>query len=155
MTLEEKILYPSKVKSSMLVIISLIFTLGGAFMIAAGDTIGWLVSGFFGICLVVAIVGMFPKANYLKLHKSGFELCSLFRKTKYQWEDVHMFKVKKMYVNTMVMFNFSEQFQQHITMRKVNTKLSGSEGALPDTYGLTAKELASLLNTYQQTYTNN
>jgi len=153
MILEEKTLYPGKFKNIFLLLISIIFTVGGIFMLMDGETFGWFVSGFFGICLIVAIIGLLPNANYLKLDKNGFEMCTLFKKSAYRWEDIQLFRSGKVHVKTMVMFNFSEDFQKHKTMRKVNAKIAGKEGALPDTYGLKAEELADLMNDYRQKHT--
>jgi hypothetical protein len=35
---------------------SALFTAGGVWMIASGDSFGWLVAGFFGLCIFVAAI---------------------------------------------------------------------------------------------------
>ena len=52
-------------------VVSPLFTVGGVAMIADGQRSGWLVAGFFGLCLLVALVEpRFPKPNV----SSGYRL---------------------------------------------------------------------------------
>jgi hypothetical protein len=46
----------------------------------------------------------------------------------------------------MVGLRFNERYKGNAVGRKLATYLSGTDGALPDTYGQKAEELASLLN---------
>jgi len=150
--MKEKILYPNKFKSILWLLVTLVFTVGGIFMILDGENMGWLVVSFFGLGIPVFILNLLPKAAYLKLDTDGFETCTMFKKTRYRWEDVHSFTTGRIHSNKMVMYNFSEKFQKQKTMRKISSGLAGSEAALQDTYGLKATELAALMNDYKQKY---
>jgi len=45
-------------------LVSIVFVAGGVGMIASGDSSGWLIAGFFGLCLLVAIFEpWFPKVH--------------------------------------------------------------------------------------------
>jgi hypothetical protein len=61
------VLYPSKLKLTLLLLISLVFVVTGVWIVSSGDTKGLLVVGFFGICLLVAVIQFHPKAFYLHL----------------------------------------------------------------------------------------
>jgi len=53
------------------------------------------------------------------------------------------------------MFNFSEEYKKAKKARKISSALSGAEGALHDTFGLKAEELADLMNEYKYFYASN
>ena len=47
-----------------LLLVSALFTAGGVWMIVSGDSSGWFIAGFFGLCLLVAIFEpWFPKSQ--------------------------------------------------------------------------------------------
>ena len=79
----------------------------------------------------------------------------MYKKDSYSWEDIESFTTGTANFKTMVTFNFSEGFQKYKTMRKISAGIGGAEGALPDTYGLKAKDLAYLMNEYKHNYSTN
>lgn len=147
--LKKKTLYPNKLKSILLLILSLIFVIGGIYMLNDGKKMGWLVTVFFGLGMIVFIVNLFPQASYLKLDKEGFETSSLFKKHRYSWNEISHFGVGKISNNKMVMFDFSKEYKKARKIRKVASMISGAEGALHDNFGLKAEELAELMNAYK------
>jgi hypothetical protein len=50
----------------------------------------------------------------------------------------------------MVLFNYAPSAPGSARLRRLATALSGREGALPDCYGLSAEQLAALLNAYKE-----
>lgn len=156
MTLEEKILYPKKSKAIFGLVLPLLLTAVGIWMVLYKNAIlGWIATIFFGLGVVIAFINLLPNASYLKLYKDGFEFCTMYKKDRYNWDDIQSFSTGTANFKTMVTFNFAESFQKYKTMRKVSAKIGGKEGALPDTYGLTANELAYLMNEYKHTYSTN
>jgi hypothetical protein len=145
-----QVLRPRRWKVLGLLAVSGGFTAGGVWMLAAGEWEGWLVSGFFGLCFIVAAALLLPGSAYLRLGPEGFEVCSLFRARSYRWADVEGFGVALVGGNRMVAFNFAPGFPGSVVARRLAVLLSGWEGALPDTYGMGAEELAALLNGYRQ-----
>ncbi|MBU2566215.1 hypothetical protein KKG46_01500 [Patescibacteria group bacterium] len=143
-------LYPNKTKLFVLLLISIIFVIVGIFMIRSGNANGWYTTIFFGIGALVFIVNAFPQAAYLKLSKEGFEVCSLFRKSFTSWRDVKDFQAGKVSVNTMVVFDFTEEHLEYQGMKKVAETLTGHQGSLPDTYGKPANELAQIMTDWKQ-----
>lgn len=152
MRLEEQILYPKKIKAILWLLVALTFTIGGFFMIADEKTSGWFVAIFFSLIAVITFINILPNAAYLKLDQDGFEFSSLYKKDSYNWKDVQYFSAKKTLFRTMIVFNFSENYQKYKTMRKISAGIGGVEGALPDTYGLKAKDLAYLMNEYKHNH---
>src|SRR5215210_1376947 len=144
------ILHPSKVKALALVAVSLLFTFGGTLMVKSGQPLGWAVGGFFAMCTLVGITMLLPASSYLRISTEGFKVCSLFRAHTFQWSDLSEFGVSKVGPNKMVMFNFAASYTKTSSVRSFNASVFGYEGGLPDSYGLSHEELASLLNGYLQ-----
>lgn len=148
--LKVKKLYPGKIKSLLLFVVNLLFVAMGIFLINKGERFGWAICIFFGLGTIVSIINLLPQASYLKLDEEGFETCSMFRKNKYNWKDVVGFGVGRISTNKMVVFNFSKEFKGSRKIRKVSSSMTGFEGALHDTFGWKAEELAELMNTYKR-----
>jgi hypothetical protein len=62
---ESLILLPSRKKLVSLLLGSLLFVVGGAWMIADGERNGWFAAGFFAICAFVVVIQLLPGASYL------------------------------------------------------------------------------------------
>lgn len=118
-------------------------------MLIDGEKMGWLVAVFYGLAALVLIVNMIPQASYLKLDREGFEFCSLFRKQRYNWNDVNQFWVDKISSNKMVMFDYSKKHQRAKTAREVSSMITDAEAALHDNFGMKAEDLAELMNRYK------
>ncbi|MCI0352484.1 MAG: hypothetical protein L0Z53_23955 [Acidobacteriales bacterium] len=144
-------LRPSLRKNLGLLVLCSLFVAGGIWMGKSGEWPGYLIAGFFGLGIPVAILNSLPGASYLIIERDGLTMCNLFRKNRTLWEDVDEFFVVKMKQNgltthTMVGFNYSPSYDRTRTARKVAKFLSQCEGALPDTYGQKPQEFADYLN---------
>ena len=135
-----------------MLIVCLGFVAAGLWMAPREPLIGYSSAAFFGLGVVIAIVTLHPNSTYLLLDKSGFTFSTLFRKSYVPWHHVQSFVVARVYVNNMVGWNYSPNFQRSPTMRRVNTRISGAEAALPDTYGLSAGELVAMMNNLRAQY---
>jgi len=77
-------------------LISALFTAGGVWTIVSGDSFGWYVAGFFGLCLLVAVFEpWFPKPNlscdYRLVITEDEVACEHARRKResIRWEDVN------------------------------------------------------------------
>lgn len=77
-------------------LVSVVFSAGGIWMIASGNSFGWFVAGFFGLCLLVAIFEpWFPKPHVscdYRLLITNVEIACEHPKRKREsirWEDVN------------------------------------------------------------------
>ena len=136
------ILKPSKVKSIVLIIISILFIVMGIFLLDKNMMISVLNMVFFGLCLIVFIINLIPNSSYLKIDVAGIEMKNLFKTTFIPWQAVSGFRTKYIFVNKMVVFDIDPKLLE-------NSRLKGKTGAFPDTYGMSAKKLAELLNEYK------
>jgi hypothetical protein len=144
--MNETILRPSRRKVAVYASISLLFVVVGFLTRGEEGWFAWSGIVFFGLCFLVFVANLVPGCSLLRLSAEGFEMRSLFRSHSYRWQDIELFGVGRVGLRRMVMFNFAASFRSHAKGRAVAASLTGWQGALPDTYGLSAEALAELLN---------
>jgi hypothetical protein len=109
----------------------------------------WVLILLFGILAVLFIAQMLPNSSYLLLKEDGFTLCSLYRKWGLNWSDIEEFRVGVLAETDVVAFNFSSTYNRRQKVRKITKSMNGFEMALTDTYGMSAEELARLMNNWK------
>jgi hypothetical protein len=135
------ILKPGKVKSSILLVISIGFVALGISLLDRNMLIAILNIVFFGICFIVFLLNLVPGSSYLKIDEKGIEMKNLFRTTFIPWQAVSSFETKWVAFNKLVIFNLNKNL--------AGEKLKRRQGGFPDTYGMSADKLAELLNEYK------
>lgn len=137
--------------------VSIVFTAGGVLMIRDHEPSGWFVTIFFGLCSLSAIFLMGPEGNALVVEADGLTCVSPFRTFRIRWSDVTEFGVygvPPFGLTKFVGMNFRPGYASAAEegggrlpqgLRGLNAALCGFEGALPETYGLSATALAALL----------
>ena len=171
------ILRPNPTKLFLLGGVSFAFTLIGVWMLKEDEAlIAWLTIVFFGLGSIFAMLQLlFFQKNYLRLDHEGFLVSNPFGSYSLKWSDIEEFAVGKIGTSQneaisslldavgidnpsgvkAVVFSYSESYKRFRTARKIVKGLGlsgGHEGALSaDTYGMTAEELANLMNTWRST----
>lgn len=135
-------LRPGKLKNIILILISIGFICMGITLIERNLWIAILTIFLFGISLIVFSINLIPNTSYLKIDERGLEMKNLFRTTFIPWQVISGFTTKQIFINKLVMFDIDEEF---LKLSKIKSK----QGAFPDTYGMSAKKLAALLNDYK------
>jgi hypothetical protein len=143
------ILRPKKSKELRLLFMSVVFVAAGIWMVKRGEALGWLPISFLGLCSLVFLVTVLPNASYLELHREGFTQVTMFKSATFRWQDVSEFSVGRVGLNKMVMLDFVPAWRNSSKLKMVAKSMSGHDGALPDTYGLSAEELVALLNEWK------
>jgi hypothetical protein len=145
---------PATLRSSRKEMLPLL--LGALFFVALGvwvasfePAIGWLAIGFFGLCAVGLGVNFLPNSSYLRLTREGFTFCTMFKRRSVAWREVSKFGVTRIGVRNIVGWDPSHGPAGFDDTAKV---LTGYASTLPETYGLTAEELAELLNCLRDEY---
>lgn len=131
-----------------LLLVSGLFTLGGAALIAIGDTTGWLVLGFFALCDLWLLLHMLPSAMCLRLTADGFECRALHRRHFVRWHDVAGFGVASLNegAHRMVCFNYVPHCTSPRVLRRLSAQSAGYDAGLPDAYGMSPENLAELMS---------
>ena len=149
MKTDQLIFKTKKTKTILFTIGSLLFTIGtlyieddNKFMSIAGPL-------FFGLCTLVFIIQLIPGASQLKITSDGFEITNLFKKDFISWNDIKEFKTGYISSNEMVLMDYADNHKKMMTGKKISRFLSGSHGALPDTYGMKAAELCRIMNEWK------
>ena len=146
----ELTLRPNRLRYLLLLTLSAGFVAGGALIVRQGDPIGWAAILFFGAGVIVFFLLLLPGSAYLKLDPAGFTVCSLFRARSTRWYEVDSFQVGNIGRRKLVVFNFSNLHRGQEFVRKLSSAMFSYEGALPETYGISAEELAAMMNAWRQ-----
>ena len=150
MALARQVLRPRRSKQIAYLILSAAFAAGGAWMVTSGDSRGWFVAAFFTLCTLVFTVFLLPGSAYLELGPDGITVCTFFRRDSWRWSDVASFGIARIGSTArMVVIKFSSAYPRARRARRFAELLTGHEGALPDSYGLSVEDLVALLNTYK------
>jgi hypothetical protein len=140
----------SKAKVFGYLLLSALFVAGGIWMSSDGQVAGWFCAAFFGIGVLVCTINLLPNSSFLVLDRKGFTIRALYREHSYKWTDVDTFMVGSIGFRRMVVFKFSNAYTGQPRMRAIASALTGAEGALPDTYGLSLQGLADKMNTMKE-----
>lgn len=143
------VLRPGRIRWLAYFIIGLGFTVSGGLMIGVGDWWGWFVAGFFGLCMVVSAVLILPGASYLRLTAEGFTVCTLYQRQGFKWAEVGPCFTGVVAGRKRVLFQFTDPTRSS-RFQGVVRAIWGAEGTLPDTYGMTAAALATLMNDWRE-----
>jgi hypothetical protein len=152
---DEILLNPSRTKWVLVLLIGVLFSAGGGFMIADGETAnGLFCLLFFGLCALVALKMLSSSSSQMKLDRSGFVERTLFGHTNAQrWVDVSEFSVFDSGVsNAMVVYEprVVEGGSAKQAFANVSRALTGGKAhGISDTYGMSAEELADLMNAFR------
>lgn len=139
------VLYPSRRKWLLVFAIGALFTVTGAFVVRSGDAMGWFALIFFALVAITAAAVMLPQASALRLDREGFEVTSLFRRHRTRWRDGAGFSVSRIPPAGQSLVVYDDVTQSAKRLAKINVGLIGRNAALPDTYGLSPVELATLM----------
>lgn len=156
---EPIVFHRRKSSAIWLLLSSVLFVVLGIWI---AQTIGWggyLVAGFFSLGIPVAVVQLLPGSTYLRITENELTFTIMFRETSISWDVIDEFMVitmkqTGMTIHKMVGINFVSSYDGSRLGRRVSSALSGCDGALPDTYGQRAEDLADLLNACLQEFTD-
>jgi hypothetical protein len=126
-----------------------LFAVGGAWMIGSGQVMGWLGLVFFGIGTLIAALAMSPGASALTLDGTGFEITSLYRRSRTRWQDATDFTAARI-PPARLRFVVYNNAQTGRRLAKINTFIAGRNASLPDTYRLSPDDLAQLMTQWRE-----
>jgi len=112
--------------------------------------LAWATGLFFGLGVLVALVKLIPGSSFLRLTPDHMSVRTLYRTWHVRWSDVSEFFVAPVGGRNMVFWNYTPEFAEKERGRAVSRAFAGVEAGLPDTYGRSAAELATLLNEWRK-----
>lgn len=145
-------LYPSKIKTFLFLIVSIALTAIGVGMVNHNEHMAWLVLLLSFMSAIAFAITLLPNSSYLHISDQGFEMRSLYRSGFIKWDEVEQFESKYIGIKKMVTFCYSQKYPKFKIVRNMVKTITNTEGALPDTYGKSAEELAKLLNDNRNQY---
>ncbi len=105
--------------------------------------------GFFLLCAAVAAPLMFGVGSSLTLDREGFACRTLFRTFRREWRECSAFYPVSTGIRKYVGFSTPQDEAAHPKLAAANRAMIGASGMLPDNFGLSADELADLMNMYR------
>lgn len=109
----------------------------------------WGGGGFFVLCALIATPLMFGVGSTLSLDRKGFTCRTLFKSFRREWGECSAFYPVSMGFRKFVGFSTQQDAAAHPNLAAANRAMIGATGILPDTFGLSADDLADLLNRYR------
>ena len=119
------------------------------FSMVDGDLVGLFLLGFFGFGTVVALATI-VRPTQLHIDSDGVTLVQPWRRIRYEFKDCSEFRMWRGYHTAMVVFDHQSADRDRSLMSILNEQVSGSNSWLPNTFGVSAPELAALLNDRRQ-----
>jgi hypothetical protein len=141
---------PSRRKWLLILLGCAIFTAGSIWMVLEGKPIGWFPLIFFGLGSVTALALLLPGAGGLKLDANGFEITNLFQRKRTRWQDTSVFEPVRIPPANILLVVYDDAKLGASSMAQIASSIAGRNGALPDTYGLSANDLASLMTQWRE-----
>jgi hypothetical protein len=107
---------------------------------------------FFGACALIGAVMLLPGAGSLTLDPVGFEVCSLFRRSRIAWPQANRFAVTALSLpngGKKQMLGYDNDGLQGVGA-DFSRNAIGRNSALPDAYGLSLEDLARLMTEWRE-----
>jgi hypothetical protein len=123
----------------------LVFTAIGVMLVRDGAAVGWAVVAVCGLAALACAIVLLPGSAYLKVRRDGFVFGTLFRRWHMPWTATGPFSVARVGRDEIVVFDIIDPAQMP-RMPGLPSTPAGANAGLPDTYGLSAGELAAVLN---------
>jgi len=107
----------------------------------------------FVIGAVVSFLMLSPNFAYVLLTPTGFTIRTLLKRKEYRWREAEEFHAATLRGTPWVVFTLSREGKVNLpetSLRGLNKAVSGVDDNLPDTYGMSAEELAELMNQWKK-----
>jgi hypothetical protein len=145
-------LRPSRRKWILILVGCATFVALAVWLMPASDPVFWGAIVLFGPGCLLSLVKLLSPTEFLRLSADGYDEHVLFRSTHVAWKDVERFVPYRVGTTPMVGIKFRDAYTEHARSRRFARSVAGVEGALSDTYGKSAADLADLLNRWRKAH---
>ena len=147
-----RVLSSSRRRTFAFLLLSVVFGVIGVLMVGADAPYGWMVAAF-GLVGTVVFTIMLLRPNRLELAEEGFTTVTLGRRWDVKWSECGKFRASVVDMSlrapSIVVFDCSAPSVQGHPLETAAQALAGANAALPETYGMSAADLAAGLNSYR------
>jgi len=153
---KEIVLKASPLKWIGMLFLCAVLVWGGFLVLADGENklAAWICFLLFGVVGIPVSLIQLIKPARLTLSENGFEQVMMGRTLKCNWEDVSDFGIFR--VKRTKFVSFSNSQDEGKLLAQVSATLTrGHSGALGDTFGMKAEDLADLMNAFRHRALNN
>jgi hypothetical protein len=123
--------------------ISLLFRYGDCLLL-------WLLAMVGLVLSVRALARALDRNSCLRLTPRGFAVHDRWAVLAFSWNEIESFSVGNR--GRSVLFNYADRGDTASGARKLAHFVAGGDGALPDTYGMSAEDLAALLTRWHERF---
>lgn len=135
---QEKIFRRDKLKDLALVLISIVFIVGGYSILENSFFEGLIGILFFGLVGCVFLIQLITNVSYLKLNEEGFEERRLLKTKYFKWEDVSGFEIRSFRFNKSIHFYHIDKYGNN------------NWQSILSSYTIKTKDLLNLMNEYKK-----
>lgn len=152
-TLERRVFQTSRKRTLLYLVPSAGIAVVGLLSIPEGAAGAWAVFGFFAAASLVFLF-MLIRPNRLEISSTGIETVTFGRRWSADWSQCSAFGVRETHdewgpVSKVVVFDCTGSARAG-RLARFNKTLTGANSALPENYGMRARDLAALLNSYRE-----
>jgi hypothetical protein len=147
---ESEVTFRGSPKKALIVLgISIVFVVLGAWLTTERPVFGWLSIAFFGLGIPASLLMMRPNSTYLKLDADGIDIASMSRHLKLKWSDVDAFRMASIHGTKVIAIDYSAEYTKQRAGRAVALALSGMESAIADHYTAPLDQVLQTLNEWK------
>jgi hypothetical protein len=139
-------LVPNVGRWRVMLAFNLAFVTAGLIMLLQGQKTGLYVAIAFGLLVLPLAMVALPGAAKLTVMRDGFIATALYRGHLTRWADVSEFQIAQMARSKQYILVYDDASLVKGSHLLSGSSYAGRNSALPSTYGLSAEELARILN---------
>jgi hypothetical protein len=143
------VLRPSRRKWLLVLLCCAGFVAIGVWMVLQGQSWGWFEVIFFGIGATASWALLLPGAAGLRLDANGFEVVQYFRRYRTSWPNASSFVPVKIPPANVLFVGYDDASIKDGSIAEMNRSIAGRDAVIPDTFGLSADDLASLMTRWR------
>jgi hypothetical protein len=142
-------LRPWRLKWLSLLAVSLLLIFAGCAMVMSRTEGGWFVLMFGSVGALTATSPLLPGGDALTLHQDGFEIDIMFLKKRTRWRDAGSFETmtRATAPGWEVIYHDTGPYPAFLSVSNPDPEIRNS--ALPDNYGLRARDLARVMESWR------
>ena len=138
----------SPFKAAAAVAVCAAFSFAGFFIVPDRPFLGWATVLLFGGVVLVGLAGILTGGTSLLLAPKGFEISSLFKRTRIRWDEIEPLQLAKIKASTVIAVNYLPGSPK----RGLSRSLTGLDVAIGNNYRVPLHELCDTMNELRAQY---